>query len=289
MKNKIPVFYSPEQSLDRPIGLSPSPMKPKLLARYWKLNEKPVTFKSVIPITREVYYKAHDREYVDSVLDGTVPNGFGNFDADVLSTLPYLTGSVIQAGEYVIDGKSQVAFSLSSGSHHSCYSSGGGFCTFNHNVTAAIFLKEKYKLNKVGFLDLDCHYGNGDADIKNQLNLDWLKIYSFGGEGISSENAKAWLQTFHQTCLSFEGCDLVFFNAGVDPHIYDDLGGVLTTQQMKRRDAIVLETMKLLNIPCVITSAGGYAFDEDGYIKPVLDLHTQTLDEAERVFLTRSK
>lgn len=270
------------------MGSSPSPMKPKLLAEYWKLRQKPVEFKSVIPITRDIYYLAHDRDYVDLVLNGKRSNGFGNFDKGVIATLPYLTGSVVQAGECVLNNESLVAFSLSSGSHHACWGNGGGFCTFNHNVTAAIFLKQKYKIKKVGLLCGDVHFSDGDFNIQKKLNLDWLQIYSFGGEVIRSEEAEEWLQSFYQTCLSFEGCDLVFYNASADPHIDDDLGGVLTTDQMKRRDAIVFETMKMLGIGVVVTSAGGYQMRKDGSIQAVLDLHTQTLDEAIRVYTRRS-
>lgn len=279
----IPVFYSPKQSLDRAIGISPSPMKPRLLAEYWSKLNKPVQLKKVSPVTKDIYYLAHDQKYVDEVLGCKVPNGFGTFDKELVKTLPYLTGSVIQAGESVLSGESPIAYSLSSGSHHARHSVGGGFCTFNHNTVAAIHLKHKFKLKRVGLKCGDAHFSDGDFDIKRKLNLDWLQVYSFGEENISPSNADEWLNNFHQTCLSFEGCDLVIFNAGVDAFLDCPLGGILTADQMRRRDAIVLETMKLLNIPCVITLAGAY-----GDLKSILDLHTQTLDEAQRVFLKQS-
>ncbi len=283
--NRIPVFYSPQQSLEKVISFSKSPNKPKLLADFWKQQKLPVQFHNVKPIDREIYKLAHSAQYVDGLFSLKIVNGFGTFDKNVLNTLPYLTSSVIAAGELVLQSQTnEIAYSLSSGSHHSCWNSGGGFCSLNHNVTAAIYLKNKFKLKSIGLLDVDAHFSDGDFDIQKRLKLDWLKIYSFGGEGIKAANSNDWLQSFHAKCLEFETCDLVIVNCAVDPHLDDALGGVLTTEQMRRRDAIIFETMKLLNKKTVVTLGGGYQ-ELGGTIQPVLDLHTNTLKEISRIYL----
>jgi len=73
--------------------------------------------------------------------------------------------------------------------------------------------------------------------------------------------------------LGFDDCDLVIYNAGVDSHINDPLGGDLTTEQIKERDTIVLEILRQLNIPVAVSLAGGYQKDQQGRIEAVLHLH----------------
>ncbi len=40
-----------------------------------------------------------------------------------------------------------------------------GFCIFNNVAVGAIYLLEKFKLNKVAIIDFDVHHGNGTQDI----------------------------------------------------------------------------------------------------------------------------
>jgi acetoin utilization deacetylase AcuC-like enzyme len=128
---------------------------------------------------------------------------------------------------------------------------------------------------------LDAHPSDGILDIKEKLSLDYLKVYSFGYCQIARSFPDLWLkETLRLKCFEFEGCDLVIYNAGVDSHIDDKLGGYLTTEQMTERDDTVFHIMKLLNIPVVVSLAGGYQRDDSGSIRPVLDLHDMTFKKA---------
>ena len=70
-----------------------------------------------------------------------------------------------------------------------------------------------------------------------------------------------------------QGCDVVLYQAGADPHVNDPLGGQLTSKEMAMRDAAVFS-----NLPNVVWNlAGGYQRDENGGISYVLHLHTMTL------------
>jgi acetoin utilization deacetylase AcuC-like enzyme len=75
----------------------------------------------------------------------------------------------------------------------------------------------------------------------------------------------------------------VLFNAGADPHINDPLGGALTTDEMRSRDFIFFLPMKEFGIPVVTSLAGGYQRDKSAGIRPVLELHDNTLIECHRV------
>lgn len=72
-------------------------------------------------------------------------------------------------------------------------------------------------------------------------------------------------------------CDLILYQAGADSHIDDPLGGFLTTEQIKQRDAIVFREAKCWDIPLVWNLAGGYQIDalpnRTNSIKKVLVLH----------------
>jgi acetoin utilization deacetylase AcuC-like enzyme len=69
----------------------------------------------------------------------------------------------------------------------------------------------------------------------------------------------------------------VLYQAGADPFIHDPLGGVLTAEQLRRRDEIVFDWSASSAIPLAWNLAGGYARDAAGTIRPVLDIHDATL------------
>jgi acetoin utilization deacetylase AcuC-like enzyme len=58
--------------------------------------------------------------------------------------------------------------------------------------------------------------------------------------------------------------ELVFLNAGVDPHRDDKLGRLdLTDEGLRRRDAYVIEQARSRGIPMVTVIGGGYSTDID--------------------------
>ena len=79
-------------------------------------------------------------------------------------------------------------------------------------------------------------------------------------------------------------CDLVLYQAGADPHVNDPLGGWLTTDELRRRDAIVFERLRALGVPVVWNLAGGYQQERDGTIPRVLEIHDNTARECVRAF-----
>jgi acetoin utilization deacetylase AcuC-like enzyme len=58
--------------------------------------------------------------------------------------------------------------------------------------------------------------------------------------------------------------DLVFLNAGVDPHRDDKLGRLdLTDKGLRQRDAYVIEQSRSRGLPMVAVIGGGYSTDID--------------------------
>ena len=69
----------------------------------------------------------------------------------------------------------------------------------------------------------------------------------------------------------------VFYLAGADPYEDDQLGGLrLTRDGLRRRDRLVIETVRAADVPLVVTLAGGYA----RRIDDTVSIHTTTIEEA---------
>jgi len=92
----IDVAYSPKQ-ISCPSTSSPSPRKPGWVIQDWQTLNLPIRIVEPIPVTREELSLAHDREYVDGVLDCRLPNGFRGRERDVAESLLWTVGSFLTA------------------------------------------------------------------------------------------------------------------------------------------------------------------------------------------------
>jgi len=130
---------------------------------------------------------------------------------------------------------------------------------------------------RIGILDLDCHHGDGTVNIIERLGLGYIQHYSFGHECLKKgRDAEEWVTRLPDIVSAFGGVDLLIVNAGVDPHVDDPLGGILTTRQMTLRDRLVFKVAKQLGLKVCVSLAGGYQVDADGSIGKLLELHDTT-------------
>lgn len=279
------VFYSPNQSVSPDVTLpSPSAAKPALLVDRW-LKMFPVQIENFQPVTREDFYLAHQKDFVDDILDNRAANGFGSIEPEVSKTLYWTTGSFYAAALSALT-EQKFTCSPSSGFHHAEYGAAGGFCTFNGLMVTVMKILQQFPKCRIGILDCDHHYGNGTDDIlKKNLhhNFSFAPIvhYTFGNEpgrynwkgGSVAEN---WIRNKLLKTLkeNFLNCDLVLYQAGADPHAED--GGALTTEQLRQRDEIVFSYFNIIKTPVVWNLAGGYLQP----IERVLQLHDNTMRES---------
>lgn len=273
------VFYRPEMSAYTK-SLSPSSSKPQWVVQDW-LNDPQINCEicTFPPATRAQICLAHDEDYVDGVLSGRYDNGFGNNDPAIAASLPYVAGSMIQAAEYAIRNR-QVVCSPSSGSHHAGTDYGAGYCSFNALLVAAMMMKKMGLVNKVAILDADRHIGDGSDQIIRHHGLKWIVHRSQGKFFNSRQDClngryMRWLNKAINDCQT---CDLILYNAGVDGHINDSLGGLHTTEELAERDRTAFQ--QLGHLPMVFALAGGYQVvkgeTEAERLEPVLALHRQT-------------
>lgn len=266
------VFYSEKQSVSENSSFSPSAGKPRKLVEQW-LRRYPIELVEPKPVTAEELSSAHDPAYVRDVLACRRANGFSNLSREIADSLPYTTGSLVSAVRHVLE-HGGAACSPTSGFHHACYSSGGGFCTFNGLMVAAMLVRER--VERVGILDCDFHYGNGTDDIIARKRLDFVAHHSTGNR---DHDPELFLRELPAILRDMQA-GLLIYQAGADAHVDDPLGGWMDSGQMRRRDRIVFEFCKANQVPVAWNLAGGYqeAFQN------VLDLHHATMEECLEVF-----
>lgn len=148
-------------------------------------------------------------------------------------------------------------------------------------MAAAVALRDHPDLVKsVLIVDLDVHQGNGNAAIF----ADEPRVYTFSMHcdgnifsqreasdldvglpvGCADEEYLGALRRALPRAFEASRPDLVFFQAGVDPHGSDRFGKLqLTSAGLKRRNAQVFEAAARRGCRLVLTMGGGYPRDLD--------------------------
>ena len=139
-------------------------------------------------------------------------------------------------------------------------------------------------------IDCDVHQGDGTADIfaddrrvvtfslHAEKNYPVRKIASDIDIGVADGlGDDAYLDTLGEalpTLLDRHAPDLVFYNAGVDPHADDRLGRLaLTDQGLAARDRLVISRCRDRDIPVAGVIGGGYMADIDALARRHAILH----------------
>jgi acetoin utilization deacetylase AcuC-like enzyme len=188
------------------------------------------------------------------------------------------TGGTILAARLALERG--MACNTAGGSHHASAETGAGFCVFNDVAVAARRLLAEGLVGQVLVIDLDVHQGDGTARIFEddpsvftmsmhaEKNFPHRKAVSDLDielpDGVDDAAYLAKLEEILPALFSSVRPDIVFFNAGVDPHVDDKLGRLsLTDDGLERREARVLGACLSREIPVVGVIGGGYDADID--------------------------
>jgi len=187
---------------------------------------------------------------------------------------------------------------VAGGTHHAFYDRGEGFCIFSDIAVAANVVLQKYPehFKKILIVDLDVHQGNGNAVLfrdrpevftfsihcqanyfseKQQSDLD-IELPAECTDGTYLVTLNHWLSRLKEEAGPF---DLIFFQAGVDVLKEDRLGRMSLTQAgIERRNNLVFEFARDLNVPLVISMGGGYPKGKDW--TPIINAHTNVYFQA---------
>lgn len=251
-------------------------------------------------VDREIVYLAHDKAYVDALLDLRL-------DPKMQRRIGFpMSKDLVERELYLIDGTIQacaaarehgVAFNTAGGTHHAGRDFGEGFCLLNDQAVAAAYLYAQGWANKILMIDLDVHQGNGTAHIFEDhpdiitLSIHGEKNFPFKKErshvdlglpdGMGDEDYLAVLQEQLETLLPAINPDFVFYQAGVDVLATDKLGKFkLTIDGCRRRDELVFEACKRRAIPVEVSMGGGYS----AQIKDIVNAHVNTYRAAIAIY-----
>lgn len=248
--------------------------------------------------TEELLQLVHTPDYIAAYCSGTLDSraqrriGLPWTPAVVKRTCRAVAGTVLTARLALEYG---LACNTAGGTHHAFPDYGSGFCIFNDFAVAARSLQHTGLAQKILIVDLDVHQGDGTAWIfrdepdvftfsmhcgvnfplrKQQSDLDVPLA-----EGLEDD---AYLQVLAEhlpDLLAQVKPDIVFYNAGVDPHVGDRLGKLaLTDTGIFCREMQVLSTCIGAGYPVACVIGGGYCDDLNALVYRHSLLHRAASD-----------
>ena len=231
------------------------------------------------PAPRAWLELAHDPGYVAAVLEQTLsPEAERRLGLPMSPQLALR--SRVAAGGTLLAARLALRFGLAcntaGGGHHASAGAGSGFCVFNDVAVAARVLITEGSVRRVVVVDLDVHQGDGTAAIfRDDPRVFTLSVHCGANfparkepgdvdvalaAGTGDADYLAALRPVLDDALDRIGPDLVFYNAGVDPHEADRLGRLaLTDAGLAEREAMVLQACQRRGVPLACVTGGGYA------------------------------
>ncbi len=222
--------------------------------------------------------RAHDPDYVRAIDTGVIdPSAMRRIGFPWSPHIPRraratMGGALAAARAALDDG---ISGQLAGGTHHAHYDFGSGYCVFNDFAVAALALLADGSIRRAAIIDLDVHHGDGNAallaprpdvfvlSIHGEKNFPFRKPPSDLDvglpDGVEDEAYLSALQAALPRALESRP-DIVLYQAGVDPLAEDKLGRMaLTTEGLKKRDAMVLSACRRAGAPVSMAIGGGYA------------------------------
>lgn len=243
----------------------------------------PLGFVTPEPASADILLRAHDPAYVDAVLACDVGREIERaiglpVDAALVRRSRASVGGTLLAGRLAL--AEGLAGSAAGGSHHARRQQGAGFCVLNDVAVAARTLQAEGLVRRVLVVDLDVHQGDGTADcLALSPDLFTLSIHcenNYPAQKIAGDldiglpdrlDDAGYLDVLRARLpplLDAFAPDLVFYNAGVDPHRDDRLGRLcLTDDGLLARDRFVVAQARARGIALAAVIGGGYTHDVD--------------------------
>lgn len=229
------------------------------------------------PVTRALLERAHDPDYLDDLdaLRWTPRTQYSELplDRQIVDAFALAASGTTQAARLALERGASAH--LGGGLHHAYAGHAEGFCYINDLAVAARVVLEEQLVSRVAVVDLDVHQGNGTAHIFRDdpavftLSVHQERNYPVPKErsdhdvgledGTDDEGYLAVLAPALERVWAFAP-QLVLFQAGADPFLDDQLGGLgLTLAGLEARDRAVIGGCASRGIAVAITLGGGYA------------------------------
>ena len=282
-QTSLPLVFHPDYTITLPKGHR-FPMEKYSKILRILLNDGVVSKESIFipkPANRNELCIAHNKDYIDAVfnnkLDSSAERLLGfKCNKTIVRRARAAVGGTILAARLAL--KYQIACNTAGGSHHGHPGHAAGFCIFNDVAVAVKVLQKQSIIHKALIIDLDVHQGDGTAcffscdptvftfSIHCETNYPDKKKRSdmdFGlPQGTGDDTYLDCLRKNLPIAISKAQPDIVFLNAGVDPHIDDKLGKLnLSSNGLLARDLSTLNLCQNSKIPVACVLGGGYSDD----------------------------
>jgi acetoin utilization deacetylase AcuC-like enzyme len=233
------------------------------------------------PASREQVMRAHDPAYVEAILTQALePRAARRIGFEI--TPAVARRSLASSGGTILAARLAIARGLSAntagGSHHAGRDAGGGFCVFNDVAVAAMDILATGLAERILIVDCDVHHGDGTARIfADDPRVFTLSIHCADNwplekpasdldialpKGADDQAYLKALAPALEAALERSGPQLVFYNAGVDPHADDRLGKLaLTDEGLRARERHVAQACRSRGLPLAAVIGGGYGPD----------------------------
>lgn len=293
------VVYTPRYHLDFGAHVFPT-------AKYRLVAERLVAaglvrggFVEPVAATWDELALVHTPGYLDAVAHGRLtPDEVARLEIPctpaIVEGFRLMTGGSLTAARLALDGTDRVAVHVGGGFHHAFAGHGEGFCLFNDVAVAIHDARRARTADRAAVVDLDVHQGNGTASIfAGDARVFTLSIHDEANypevkppgsldiglpRGTGDGAYLAVLDAALGRALEHYP-DVLFYLAGADPFVDDQLGGLaLTMDGLRRRDRAVFDAARSAGVPVVVLLAGGYARRLDDTVA----IHVATVDEASR-------
>jgi len=188
------------------------PFGPK---RYWAFKEefesrflnngqldKNVLLHTPQQATKEQLALFHTQDYIDKVKtlsakgEGYLDCGDTPARQGIYESARFVVGTTLKAIDLIMQGDCHFAFSPIAGIHHATRHSAAGFCVFNDCGIAIEYLRKKYKLQRIAYIDIDAHHGDGVFyEFEDDPDLCFVDFHQDGatlypGTGFINETGK---------------------------------------------------------------------------------------------------
>ena len=241
-----------------------------------------ITEHSPEPAPREWLEAVHDPEYVEQVFTASVPPdkerriGFP-ITEKIRDRVRHTNGGTWLAAK--LAQQHGYAANSAAGSHHALANTGAGYCVFNDLAVASNRLIAEGDASRILIVDCDVHQGDGTASLtagrtdiftlslhaeknfparKARSNRDVALPDNLGDQGYMT----ALDQHLPEIIEEFRP-DFIFYQAGVDPHIEDNLGRLaLSDEGLLERDRFVIRQARSRGLPIASALGGGYGDDQ---------------------------
>jgi acetoin utilization deacetylase AcuC-like enzyme len=252
------------------------------------------------PATDEDLLLVHTPAWIESLKTGTLTEEEVlrleiPFSRDMVKAFWLMAGGSILAARLALEQR--FAFCVGGGFHHAFPGHGEGFCAINDIAVAIRRLQKEKLISRAMVIDCDVHHGNGTAAVfAGDDSVFTISIHQFNNyptikppsdidihlaDGTGDQDYIDRLGAAVTKSMYDFGPDLLMYVAGADPYEQDQLGGLrLTIEGLKRRDKLVIDTARRMQIPVATVLAGGYAMRVEDTVK----IHTNTARVAAELF-----